>query len=194
MALNEMFAVLALNPDLKFQNFTRRRDLLLAAVENFHPIAPPYSMRQRVQVTLQAFRTLADNMNDAPGIKSIVWITGGFPQVHSFNAGIQRALNKISEANVAIYPIDARGLMLGTGLLNDRMMDQFADSTGGEAYYNRNDVAALIEEAAGASKSAYIVGFYLDDSDRDHNFHQLKVRVNWPGATLHYRRGYSIPR
>jgi len=194
MDLNEVFAVLALNPDLKFQNFTRRRDLLLKAVEAFRPIDPPYAMRQRVQVTLQALKTLADNMSGAPGIKSIVWITGGFPQIHSFNAAIRRSLDRINEANVALYPIDARGLMLNTGLLNDRTMDQFADATGGEAFYNRNDVSALIERAANASRSAYLLGFYLTDNDRDHSPHRLEVKVNRPHAELHYRRSYSIPR
>ena len=149
-------------------------------------------MYQRVAVTLQALKTLAGNISDAPGVKSIVWITGGFPQIQSYNRAIKRALNRINEANVAIYPVDARGLMLSSGVRNIGTLEQFANATGGEAYYNRNDVSTLIEMASEASRSAYMVGFYLSDNDR--GFHELKVQVNRRGAELHYRRSYSIPR
>ena len=57
-----------------------------------------------------------------------------------------RRLRKINQADVAIYPIDARGLMLGAGASFD-IMNQFAETTGGQAYYNGNDVAGAVERA-----------------------------------------------
>jgi VWFA-related protein len=130
-------------------------------------------------------------MRDAPGRKSIVWITGGFPQIHAYEGAIQRALAKINDMNVAIYPIDARGLTFATAIRNIRMMEQFAESTGGVAYYNGNDISAAIEEAVKDSRVTYAIGFYLSDKERDRRFHELKVTVKRPGAIVRCRRGYT---
>jgi VWFA-related protein len=126
---------------------------LLTAINGFRPNVPPYPMRQRIQVTLDALKTLADRMSGAAGRKSIVWITGGFPRIQAYDGTIQKTLNKINDSNVAIYPIDARGLTLGGAASNLQTMELFAESTGGEACYNRNDVSVAIEEAIEDSKS-----------------------------------------
>jgi VWFA-related protein len=190
MPLDESIAVLALTPALTLQNFTRDRALLLAAIASFQPNLPPYAMKQRIQVTLAALKTLADRMSSASGRKSILWITGGFPSVRAYDRAIENVVHQINEADVAVYPIDARGLMLMRGS-NFQIMDQFAESTGGRAYYNGSDVAGGIEGAAADSRSAYTIGFYLGDGERDRRFHTLKVEVDRPGAILRYRRGYS---
>jgi VWFA-related protein len=119
-----------------------------------------------------------------------VWITGGFPPIQAYDHAIENVVRQINEADVAVYPIDARGLMLRSGS-NFRIMDRFAESTGGRAYYNGSDVAGGIEGAIADSKSAYTIGFYLGDGERDRRFHALKVEVDRPGAVLRYRRGYS---
>jgi hypothetical protein len=56
MRIDESIAILTLTQDLKLQNFTRNRPLLLAAIDAFHPNLPPYPMRQRIQVTLAALK------------------------------------------------------------------------------------------------------------------------------------------
>ncbi len=193
MQLNESIAILALTPGLKLQNFTRNRERLLDTINGFLPNLPPYPMRQRIQFTLAALKNLAGRMSGTAGRKSIVWITGGFPRVRAYESVIQKTLNQVNEANVAIYPVDARGLMLNGGARNIETMEQFADATGGEPYYNRNDISVATEEAMEDSRSTYVVGFYLGDKDRDHRFHELRVEVDRPGAVLHYRRGYTPP-
>lgn len=192
MPLDHSIAVLALTPALKLQNFTRDRALLLAAIAAFQPNLPRYAMKQRIQVTLAALKTLADRMSSASGRKSIVWITGGFPPIQGYDRAIENVLHQINEADVAVYPIDARGLMLGVGGgSNFPIMDRFAEATGGRAYYNGSDVAGGIEGAIADWRSAYTIGFYLGGAERDRRFHTLKVEVDRPGAVLRYRRGYS---
>jgi VWFA-related protein len=192
MPLDESIAVLHLAPDLALLDFTHNRSALLAAINRFQPIMPPYAMKKRVQITIGALKTLADRMNRAGGRKSIVWITGGFPTVRVYQDAIEEMLHRIEQSDVAIYPVDPRGLMLGAGNgANFETMDQFAVSTGGRAYYNNNDVSGGIEEAIADSRSAYTIGFYLADNERDRRFHTLKVDVNRPGATVRYRRGYA---
>jgi VWFA-related protein len=190
MQLDESIAILFLAPGLRLQNFTRDRELLLGAIRGFQPNIPPYGLKQLIQVTLAALKTLADRMSHTAGRKSIVWITGGFPRIAAYERSIETVLHQINEADVAVYPVDARGLMLGRGS-NFEIMDQFAESTGGKASYNGNDVAAAIDAAIEDARSTYVIGFYLGDNERDRRFHELKVEVDRPGAVLSYRRGYS---
>lgn len=191
MQANETVAVLTLVPGLPFQPFTRSRERLLAAIDAFRPNLPPYAMKRRIQVTLAALTTLSGQMKQGPGRKSIVWMTGGFPDIRAYDRAVQRTMDRINASNVALYPIDVRGLTVGSGVANIRMMERFADATGGEALYNRNDIAAAIEEAVGDARSTYVLGFYLGAENRDSKFHELTVRVNHAGAVLHYRRGYA---
>jgi VWFA-related protein len=144
--------------------------LLLAAIDGFHPNLPPYAMKQRIQVTLAALKTLADHMSRGTGRKSIVWITGGFPQIRAYDRAVDSVLHKINESNVAVYPVDARGLMLGFGAGNLETLDRFAESTGGRAFYNGNGVATAIESAIEDSRSTYVIGFYLGSMSRTAGF------------------------
>ena len=101
-------------------------------------------------------------------------------------------MRAINDANVAIYPVDARGLLVASGAaINIGLMQRFAEQTGGQAYYNRNDVGEAIGEAVADSRFTYSLGFYLSDKDLDGRFHVLKVKVNRPGLVLHARNGYT---
>ena len=70
-------------------------------------------------------------------------------------------------------------------------MQAFAEETGRQAYFNRNDIDHEIQEAISDPQSTYLLGFYLSDHDLDGKFHKLKVTVDRPGLTLHYRAGYT---
>jgi hypothetical protein len=69
-------------------------------------------------------------------------------------------------------------------------MQQLTEATGGQAYYNRNDIDGAMADAMKASRTNYTLGFYLAESERDETFHKLTVQVNRPGLQLHYRLGY----
>ena len=80
---------------------------------------------------------------------------------------------------------------MGGALNNIETMQQFAEATGGVAYYNGNDVAMAVEVAMEDSRFTYVPGFYLNDRDRDRRFHMLRVEVDRPKTVLRYRRGYT---
>ncbi len=192
MQIDESIAILHLAPGLALQNFTRDRERLVAAVHRFAPVFPPYAMKQRVQVTIAALKTLADQMSRYAGKKSILWITGGFPDVRVWEPAINETLRRIEQADVAISSHDRYPRPdVGEAGSNFSIMNQFAESTGGRAYYNGNDVAGAVERAIADLKSTYVIGFYLGDKERDRRFHTLRVEVKRPGTTLRYRRGYS---
>jgi hypothetical protein len=70
-------------------------------------------------------------------------------------------------------------------------MKEMASRTGGEAFYNTNDLARAIHAAADDARVTYTIGFYPSDDTFDGKFH--KVEVDTPGRSgvkLRYRKGY----
>jgi VWFA-related protein len=79
----------------------------------------------RVQVTLDALQELARYLSGIPGRKNLIWFSGSFPisidpedaarspfrNVTDFGDLIKTTTALLTAARVAVYPIDARGLM-----------------------------------------------------------------------------------
>ena len=79
----------------------------------------------RVQMTLDAMNDLAQYLNVIPGRKNLIWFSGSFPlaidpdaaQSRSFTAmrnyadDVRETASQLATARVAVYPVDARGLM-----------------------------------------------------------------------------------
>ncbi|MBI3759118.1 MAG: VWA domain-containing protein, partial [Deltaproteobacteria bacterium] len=130
-----------------------------------------------------------------------------------FDKQVRRATEALSNAGVAVYPVDARGLIAApkimtaqAGALTSRAnqgrslvameptgfhaMDLTAERTGGRAFYNTNDIQGAIREALDDSEVTYTLGFYADGRALDSKFHDLKVRVNLKGVEVRHRRGY----
>jgi VWFA-related protein len=151
-----------------------------------------YFLQRRIATTLAALLDVATHMGGASHRNSIIWITAGFPVDFDTNGQVQSTLDAINDANIALYPIDARGLSGDPkAYVNYLVMQRFAETTGGQAFYNRNDLDNAITEAMVAPQSNYLLGFYLSDSGLDNHFHKLHVTADRPGLTLHYRSGYT---
>jgi VWFA-related protein len=60
---------------------------------------------------LWAVRSLAKNLSGVPGRKSLVLLTSGFPLTPERESEVSAVIDACNKANVAIYPIDVRGLM-----------------------------------------------------------------------------------
>jgi VWFA-related protein len=79
----------------------------------------------RVHQTVEALTLIADHVGTLPGRKNLVWVSGSFP----FSVGydnivpttndanvlfaddIETATRALTNANIAVYPVDARGLI-----------------------------------------------------------------------------------
>jgi hypothetical protein len=136
-----------------------------------------------------------------------------------FGDEFDETVRALSDANVAVYPVDARGLTTlaqfdagqssaQAGMSNGKnprpprppsnaheiadqgTMQELAQSTGGHAYYNTNDLTRAIHEAVEDSALTYTLGFYPDQEKQNRDFHKLKVEVDQPHISLHYRSGY----
>lgn len=182
----------------------------------------------RVLTTTSALEAIANHVARIPGRKNLIWVSGSFPisigydadtimqinrEHRSFAPELEHAARALDQANMAVYPVDARGLMISSGYNasngtsfsgraptrpggfapnsdNFFTMTTLADRTGGRAFYNTNDIEGAIQRAIGDSQYTYTIGFYPNHGKWDGKFHELKVRVEDKGLTLRYRKGY----
>ena len=189
-----------------------------------------WNQRNALETTLQAFTHLGWALSGIAGRKSVIWLTGSFPfQLESPSSvpggrlagNYERTFELLNQANVAIYPVDARGLVEPTGigdvqtspgyyggsvrptpgLLSARVwlhtntlesLRQFADMTGGRAFYNRNDLTTSFQRAVEDSASYYMLSYYLDKSNRKPGWRKLKVMVDQNGAKVLARGGFFV--
>jgi len=86
-----------------------------------------------------------------------------------------------SDINGNFAPPDAFGFMT---MLN------LAAQTGGQAFFNTNDIGGAIRLAIDDSRVTYELGFYPSTTKWDGSFHTLKVKVNRPAAHVRTRKGY----
>ncbi len=192
-----------------------------------------YSVDRRVAITLSAMHAIANRMAGVPGRKNLIWISGAFPLNLDFDrgglSGPGRRLNTyagpmkdaavaIDHANVAVYPVDARGLLTNNPVRTDmpqlrnqtglgqatnmptpedmagtreiETMQLLADWTGGKAFYNSNDIRGAVKQATEDAEVTYLLGFYADEKDLDGSYHELKVKVARKGTDARYRKGY----
>ena len=180
----------------------------------------------RVQITARAIEAIANHVAGIPGRKNLVWVSGSFPVTISFDSNenspvdtqsqnfmtelecVARALN---ESNLAVYPVDARGLLIpsefdsssahpfssyspaiATGVGQDEQvsMNLLAERTGGHAFHNTNDIRGAIQHTLAESRFTYLVGFYPEHGSWNGQFHELKLSVKKRGLVLRYRKGY----
>ena len=178
--------------------------------------------------TNQALKTIADHLSGLPGRKGIIWLTGGSsilpfsPRIEDYglvNDRIMATARILNASNVAIYPIDARGLYTIPDFDASRSVDplqptpnpisrrelspildalrrpieamiDYADRTGGRAFYNTNNLAGAIRTALDDSEVSYTLGYYPSQGQWDGRFHTIKVQVKREGVEARYRNGY----
>lgn len=188
----------------------------------------------RAYRTLGAMEGIGRHLARVPGRKNLIWISGSFPiwfgmdrepiqgmlsrNRQTFTQEVEQAGRALSDSNVAVYPVDARGLIGPFGLnpnfnsprigaarppssdpwglqaVGDThaTMNMIADRTGGRAFYNTNDIQGSIRRAINDSRVTYVLGFYPTHQKWDGQFRPIKVQLQrgHAGAQLRYRKGY----
>jgi VWFA-related protein len=127
----------------------------------------------------------------------------------SLSPEIYAATRALNQANIAIYPVDAKGVEIDPGYspgmrgTSTTMNSDFsnrqniressrllADRTGGEAFFGSNDIRNAMRRAFDDGRYAYTIGFYPQHGNWTGEFRELKVKVKTAGAHLRYRKGY----
>ena len=192
---------------------------------------------QRAYRTVAALEAIAQHVAPIPGRKSLIWVSGGFPITiaydglpvlnpapgtddRNFLALVERAARALNDANLAVYPVDAGGLvtpvssvgrnpyagvavnrrMTPTGAPAPQMgspqqrlwdtMEAMASRTGGRAFYNTNDLSAAIRRSMDDGRLVYTLAYTPAHDDWNGKFREIKVECRRPGVKLRYRAGY----
>jgi len=177
--------------------------------------------------TLTAFQQIAQRSSGIPGRKSLVWITGGFPfsldpATASISEGVpfdvyQHVMQELSDQMIAIYPVDARGLLTTNVdasidlrfqhtvnfnqeyLVADKAnrqvdvletMELIADMTGGRAFVNTNDTTGAVRAAAKDGSRYYLLSYPLDTNNRRQGWRKITVKVG--SYHVRARKGYYL--
>jgi VWFA-related protein len=69
-------------------------------------------------------------------------------------------------------------------------LSEFANMTGGKAFYNSNDLASSFKRADDDASSYYLVGYYLDKSNHRAGWRELKVKVDNKDTEIRARKGF----
>ncbi len=74
------------------------------------------------------------------------------------------------------------------------VMNYFANLTGGRAYYNRNDIPRVLDDAATDASRYYMLTYALDRKNAKPGWHKLKVTVHRDGVTARARNGFFVSK
>jgi VWFA-related protein len=203
---------------------------VLSAMREFEAQENAFQTQLRIQYTLDAFNLLAHYLSAFPGRKNLIWFSGSFPLdilpdptlnngfsvMENNDPEFRETTNLLSRAQVAVYPIDARGLMAdptfsaatgkrdltgkGSAAFSQSQdsehmtMSQIAEETGGKAFYNTNDLATSVQSAIDSGSNYYTLMYSPRDRDWNGEYRQIRVALNGnlqaAGYHLTYRRGY----
>src|SRR5208283_504336 len=164
----------------------------------------------RGQYTVTAMNQIARYLSGVPGRKNLIWYTGLFPAWMSNKHGqncydlrrdIDAAEGLLAHSHVYVYPVDSRALdILAKNLPNSIIvqisnlehleMEVVAESTGGKAIYNTNDLAGAAVQAIDAGSNYYTIIYAPPNQTMDTRRRSITVKVDQPDLTLNYNHNY----
>ena len=185
----------------------------------------PFTLSYAISVTSTLQSVIDATADSSSSRRFILYVSGGSilsmnadpksPErraAESLEGALARVYERARRANVAIYTLDPRGLVLPeTAVRGDinseqvrrqvaervvnqhQYLSEIALNTGGRSFFNlpdpRKGVAAILEE----NSHYYLISYQPDPPRFDGRFHQISVRVKAPGVTVRARRGYVAP-
>jgi VWFA-related protein len=203
------------------------------AINRFQALATSFQQDMIAKYTLNAFDMLARYLIGIPGRKNVIWFSGGFPLNVEPNVNeadpndsvvrnddeVRKTDNLLTRAQVAVYPVDARGLTTDPALnfansptnvdansgattanaynsylteiaQEHETMEAMAEDTGGTPFYNTNGLTQAVQKAIRNGSNYYTLTYSPNDTVWDERFRAIKVKVDQPGVKLSYRNGY----
>jgi VWFA-related protein len=171
---------------------------------------------------LLALQSIIQAVGKLPQKKSLIYFSNGISQSGVDNQSALRAATAAAvKANVAIYPLDVRGLQAlpgggeaqnaslhgqsaysGASVLNDlnsnaasqETLSTLAADTGGKAFFDSNEFSGVFSQVQKDTSAYYILGYTSSNHSKDGRFRHIKVVLNRPDVKLEYRAGYYAGR
>jgi VWFA-related protein len=191
---------------------------ILARMEVAESRERAFYLNIRIQETLNALLEIAKFLNGMPGRKNLIWLSGSFPvQVFSeksalnpfgssvnYSEQLHQTAGLFSVGQVAVYPVDARGLPSyfdGTGVRSasviaeeiyseHEVMREIADDTGGHAFYSTNGLADAIAASIDDGANYYSLSYSPTDTNFNGHVRKIRIKVSPNAFHLAYRHSY----
>ena len=201
---------------------------MTALIRDFDQKVYALQMTARVNRTGEALINLSRNVAGFPGRKNLLWMSTAFPMsVDPFRGGplaaqadYQGLLGKVnralSDANVAVYPIDLGGVQTlkvygadarppdvsPTGISGAiqrnveqidsqrDVMEKVAEGTGGKVCTGSNHLDDCIRKAMDDSSEFYEISYYPNSPTWNGAYRQIFLKSRVHGAHLSYRNWY----
>jgi VWFA-related protein len=243
MTASDMVSIMAYGTALKtVQDFTADRDLLIATIDKFRigdssenataADAGADSQDQSGQfaadetefnifnadLKLAAIEDAARTLGQYPEKKALIYISSGIQKNGVDNQSQLRAtVNTAIRANVAFYPIDARGLTAlvpggdatqqgaaGNGLYSgsgqrsvkenfnnqQETLSTLAIDTGGKALLDSNDLTDGMRQVQKDFTSYYVLSYVSANTAQDGRYRRIQVKLNPRDSSLRARLDY----
>jgi VWFA-related protein len=141
-----------------------------------------------------------------------------FVVVASAEDEFRETVDLLARSQVAVYPIDARGEMTppmysatqsGSTMIKkpngfpkantqffqqtgeeQGTMEEMAAATGGKAFVNTNGLKEAVQKAVEAGSNYYTIAYTPTNQKWDGDYRKIQLKLDRPGVTLAYRRGY----
>jgi VWFA-related protein len=217
------------SPSIAMQDMPNASGNVIQALQDFESQEYLELMDQRVDETADAMRAIAKYLGGYPGRKNLVWFSESFPiwieptadfgtdpfiGSTTYQGKVREAADALTDAQVAVYPVDARALEgpaaysaangsvpsgdLGGALSREdslrinsqATMDAVAEETGGKTCKNTNDLAGCVQQALNESSAYYELSYYPENIKWDGHFQKITIKTARHGVKLAYRRGY----
>ena len=197
---DEPFAIFARNSEhtVMLANFTADHQKLIHAIDQEIPRLLPPGFRMMTDIPL--LEEVCAYLEQYPGRKNVLWFNGGSalelpvdPTSLTEGVDLRPLYDQLERARVALYPIDARGLLVAPprGFTGQKMlMQEEADATGGHAITDTNGLADAAKHIADSDSSFYTLTYSPQDVKLDNRWHKVNVQVDGGNYELFYRRGY----
>ena len=198
----------------------------IAALQSGQAEFANFETDQRAVITLEALQNLGRYLAGIPGRKNLIWFSSTYPVYffpkslekqpfnnnhREFNNEIKQTADLLTLSKVAVYPIDAEGMMQNykenaehyakpeppvyLDIANERAekmsaMEQIAADTGGEAIFNSNDLNAALSRVIHNGDHYYTIVYTPTNKEMNGQFRKIQVKLNEGKFKLAYRRGY----
>ena len=188
-----------------------------------------YQYGDRAMMTLEALNYLARYLGGIPGRKNLIWFATSYPvtifpsaqqsqtmnQLRVLASSVRSTADLLTVAKVAVYPINAQGMMVEHGMEADNpgqgsmggiaaygqdaveradtiaAMNQLAADTGGKAFYNTNDINGALNHAINDGAHYYSIVYTPTNKKLDGKYRRIEVKLTDSHYKLSYRRGYN---
>lgn len=137
---------------------------------------------------------LAKTLKYIPGIKHIMYFSGGGPQ--KFHAYFERLGMELAGANCLVHTINAMGTrshFQGWNRPSKETLEILSNASGGKYYEDVRDYEVMAADIQNLSSNYYVLGYYIDEK-WDGRYHKIRIEVKKEGCHVYAQGGYFNPK